>query len=60
MADRIYVCPVKGVGLSRMPTIQVQTKSEITNVPLLWTELNDVAFTQYHLFHTQVRILERK
>jgi hypothetical protein len=58
IGDRTYVCPVKGVALSRMPVFQAQTKSEIAKVPLLRAELNEVAFTHYHLFHTQMRILE--
>jgi hypothetical protein len=48
------------VALSKMPAFQGQTKSEIAKVPLLRAELNEVAFTHYHLFHTQTRILEDK
>lgn len=59
IGDRTYVCPVKGVAFSKMPTFQELTKSEITP-PSLWTELNDVAFSQYHLFYTRSRILEDK
>jgi hypothetical protein len=60
IGDRTYVCPVKGVALSKMPAFQEQTNSEISKVPLLRAELNEVAFTHYHVFHTQMRILEEK
>lgn len=58
IGDRTHVCPVKGVALSKMPTLQGETKSETAKVPPLRTELNEVAFIHYHLFHTQMRILE--
>lgn len=60
IGDRTHVCPVKGVALSKMPALQGQTESTIAKVPPLRTELNDVAFTHYHLFETQMRILEDK
>jgi hypothetical protein len=55
-----YVCPVKGVALSKMPALQGQTTSEIAKAPLLRAELNKMAFIHYHLFHTEARILEDK
>ena len=60
IGDRTYVVPVKGVALSKMPVFQGQAKSQFARVLLLRAELNDVAFTHYHLFHTQMRILEDK
>jgi hypothetical protein len=45
-------------GKSKMPAFQKQMKSEFANVSLLRAELNEVLFTHYHLFHTQMRILE--
>jgi hypothetical protein len=59
IGDRTYVCPGKGVALSKMPTLQEATNAEI-KMPPIRTELNDVAFTQYHLFYTHIRILEGK
>jgi len=57
--DRTYVCPVKGAALSKVSAFQGQTKSEIPKVPLR-VELNEVAFTHYQVFLSQMRILEDK
>jgi hypothetical protein len=51
-----YICPVRGVAISKVPTGRAQLNSTTTLAPLL-TELNDVSFTSYHLFRSEVRIL---
>lgn len=56
IGDRTYICPVKGVALSRMPAAAgAWSQSGLT--PPLQTRLNDVAFTHYHLFRADARIL---
>jgi hypothetical protein len=53
IGDRTYICPVKGVALSKMPLFETDSP---TTAPLK-TRLNDVAFTQYHRFRADVRIV---
>jgi hypothetical protein len=57
IGDLTYICPIKGMALSKMPAFQAQTRSAIAKVSLLCAELSDVAFTHCHLFHTQMRII---
>jgi hypothetical protein len=51
-----YICPVKGVAFSKWlapyPAAAAQSEQ-----PLLVTRLNDVAFTRYHLFRSEMKIL---
>ena len=51
-----YVCPVKSVAVSKMPLGATTDQPHDANLPLL-TEVNDVAFTDYHLFRAEARIL---
>ena len=53
IGERTYICPVRGVALSKMP---VSGSSQASSPPLQ-TRLNDVAFTQYHLFRADARIV---
>jgi len=53
IAERTYICPLKGVAISRMPL----SARPHTLSPVLKTSLNDVAFTQYHRFRANARIL---
>ena len=59
-----YTCPLKGVGLFKLPNPRFITQGgdyysqqgrQVT-IPSQ-TFVNDVSFTQYHLFRTEVRIL---
>ena len=51
-----YICPVRGVAISRLPTIlRLPGWRSPAEVPLTW--LNDITFTRYHLFRAQVKIL---
>ena len=51
-----YTCPVKGVAISKVPVFPGQLAPP-GSLPLRQTILNDVNFTQYHIFRGQVRIL---
>lgn len=53
---RNYICPVRGVALSRFPVPSEDVPARI-GVPTVQTFLNDVNFTQYHLFRAESRIL---
>jgi hypothetical protein len=52
---RTYICPVKGVALSKMPVVTTDD-NVFQNAPLQ-TQLNDVAFRDFHLFRGDARIL---
>lgn len=59
-----YICPVKGVALSRVPGSTVQlTSPDDEGRPASYatippqTLVNDVSFTEYHVFHGDVRIV---
>lgn len=53
LGNRTYICPLRSVNLIRVP---LAGQSEAT-APTLRTFLNDVSFTNYHLFHADIRIL---
>jgi len=50
-----YICPVKGVALSKMP-VETPSGNEV-RPPVMQTRLNDIEFMQYHLFRAELRIL---
>jgi hypothetical protein len=52
IGDRPYVCPVKSIALSKIPLAE-----SLGTAGPMHTELNDVAFTGYHLFRSESRIL---
>ena len=59
-----YICPVRGVALSRVPGSTVQlTSPDDEGRPASYatippqTLVNDVSFTEYHVFHGDVRVL---
>lgn len=56
IGDRTYICPLRGVALSKMPVMQTPGAAPAP-VSALQTRLNDVAFTNYHLFRAEARIL---
>jgi hypothetical protein len=56
IGEQSYICPVRGVAFSKVPVAQgaaAQSGSAID----VQTQLNDVAFTQYHLFRSEARIV---
>lgn len=56
IGDRTAICPLRSVALSKMPLLPDLVRP-LTAGTVLQTRLNDVAFTNYHLFHADVRIL---
>ncbi len=56
IGDRPYVCPVHGVAYSRIP-VQVAGQTAPNSAAMVQTQLNDVAFTQYHLFGSEAHIV---
>jgi hypothetical protein len=56
IGDRTYICPVHGVAFSKMPV--TGGKAEPESPTAVQTRLNDVAFTQYHLFRADARMVE--
>ncbi len=53
LGNRTYICPLRSVSLAREP---LAGESEASS-PTLRTFLNDVSFTDYHLFHADARII---
>ncbi len=56
IGDRSYICPVKGVALSRMPAAKVGAAQQSLSTAMQ-TQLNDVAFTHYHVFRAEARMV---
>jgi hypothetical protein len=56
IGDQSYICPVRGVAFSKVPVTHEAAGPEASAVNVQ-TQLNDVAFTQYHLFLSQARIV---
>jgi len=54
LGDRTYICPLRSVDLSREPLAGEKSAAAAT----LRTSLNDVSFTDYHLFRADSRILD--
>jgi VWFA-related protein len=57
IGEQTYTCPLRAVAYSRMPQSGDPGVWAAGNFPLL-TRINDVAFTQYHLFHSGSRIID--
>ena len=55
LGGRTYICPLKGVALS--VGLEVRSTGPITPNAPLQTLLNDVAFEQYHVTRSSVRVL---
>ena len=51
-----YICPIKSVAVSKIPVGESADGVQGANLPIK-TEVNDVAFTDYHLFRAEARIL---
>jgi hypothetical protein len=51
-----YICPVKSVALSRLPVATPDGGPQTSTAPMQ-TQLNDVAFVDYHLFRAEARVL---
>jgi VWFA-related protein len=55
IGDRSYICPVRGVAYSRTPVPSAATTDQDSGP--VQTNLNDVAFVQYHEFGSEARIV---
>jgi hypothetical protein len=56
IGEKSYICPARGVAFIKIPVAQAaaaQAGSAVNEQ----TQLNDVAFTQYHLFGSKARIV---
>jgi hypothetical protein len=51
-----YICPVRAVALSKRPTLSANGSGVTASAPIQ-TCVNDVSFTQYHVFRSDARIL---
>jgi len=51
-----YICPVKAVAMTKEESVEEDTKQK-PGTSTLMTFVNDVSFTQYHLFRAESRIL---
>jgi hypothetical protein len=56
IGDRTYVCPTHGVAYSKVPVTGAAVEPQGSTVTVQ-TQLNDVAFTQYHLFSAEAHIV---
>jgi hypothetical protein len=56
IGEQSYICPVRGVAFSKVPVAHAAAAQEGSEVSVQ-TQLNDVAFTQYHLFRSEARIV---
>jgi len=56
IGEQSYICPVRGVAFSKIPVAHGGGAPEVSAASVQ-TQLNDVAFTRYHLFRSQARIV---
>ncbi len=55
IGGRTYICPVKGVAISKIPVAEATPDPNYSGP--LQTQLNDISFTNYHVFRTDMTIL---
>jgi hypothetical protein len=56
IGEQSYICPVRGVAFSKVPVAH-DAAAQAGSAVNVQTQLNDVAFTQYHLFRSNARIV---
>jgi hypothetical protein len=56
IGEQSYICPVHGVAFSKVPSVH-GAAAQAGSANDVKTEVNDVAFTQYHLFRSKARIV---
>jgi len=56
IGDRSYICPVHGVAFSKVP-LAGATQDAGGSTVTVQTQLNDVTFTEYHLFASESHIV---
>ncbi len=56
IGERSYICPARGVAFFRAP-IHIAGKPQTGPAILVELEMNEVRFTQYHVFRSEARIV---
>jgi hypothetical protein len=56
IGEQSYICPVRGIAYIKIPVAHAAAPETGAAVEVQ-TQLNDVAFTQYHLFRSKARIV---
>ena len=56
IGEQSYICPVRGVAFYKAPATNAAAAQQ-RSAGDVQTQLNDVAFTQYHLFRAKARIV---
>jgi hypothetical protein len=56
IGEQSYICPVRGVAFTKVPVAH-DAAAQAGSAVSVQTQLNDVAFTQYHLFRSKARIV---
>jgi hypothetical protein len=56
IGDRTYICPVHSVAFSKVPVAGAATDAQNGTVEVQ-TQMNDVVFSDYHLFGSEARIV---
>jgi hypothetical protein len=56
IGEQSYICPARGVAFSKVPVAH-EAAAQAGSAVNVQTHLNDVAFTQYHLFRSKARIV---
>jgi len=60
LGGKSYICPVKSVAISlarELIPLEGLYSYRLSELPPFKFELNDTAYTEYHLFHSEVRVL---
>jgi hypothetical protein len=56
IGDQSYICPVRGVAYSKVP-VEKNAAEPHSGTIMVQTQVNDVAFIDYHLFKSDARIV---
>jgi hypothetical protein len=56
IGERVYVCPVKSEAFSTLSSSRANGRTKPADSRFV-TFLNDVTFTEYHVFRAEVRVL---
>ena len=56
IGEQSYICPVRSMAFFKIPVPHAAAAQEGSAISVQ-TQLNDVAFTQYHLFRSKARIV---
>ena len=56
IGSRTYICPVHGVAYSKVPLTDPRVVTH-NSIEMMNTQMNDVVFTQYHQFGSEIHIV---